>query len=309
MANTDDQSAQMPEDHIERVLRNISASDVPFERPDEQAIAAYLSGTATEEQRVAVRAALMASPAFRRELLDLYEEITRISDATPRARTEPTMVLSRVSSLSRYGVIFATAAVLVLVAVKFVNRPASVEELPLPIDGQSATIDSSSAEERDSATVARPMYAEVSLERVSDMNLAYFMGKSPRGAEGHRDTVYATAEDAARAAFSRVINYRDGVLVCLQATEETRPEATEAIYVAISDSGAITEPTVVQFGQEGSEPLIWCLTFEDRALHRAPAPDDSVRIVWPAPARDGAMVATFRTPDGYVAAQAICIGP
>jgi hypothetical protein len=96
-----------------------------FTRPDEDDITAYLMGTSSEEQNARIRKALLASRAFRREILGLAEEIERIKGRYDR--TVPVIPLwERIGNLflrRKLVPVLAAAAVLILVMVTVTHKP------------------------------------------------------------------------------------------------------------------------------------------------------------------------------------------
>ena len=51
-----------------------------FERPDSEIITAYLMGTASEKQKQIVRKVLLQSSTFRKEILQMAQDIEMLSD-------------------------------------------------------------------------------------------------------------------------------------------------------------------------------------------------------------------------------------
>jgi CheY-like chemotaxis protein len=70
-------------------------------RPGDEALAAFLLGTASEEQRAEVRRAAFASTEFRRELIVLIGQSRRLSSFEARVAFDETIVPEWVSRLSR----------------------------------------------------------------------------------------------------------------------------------------------------------------------------------------------------------------
>ena len=77
-----------------------------FVRPDGNAITAYLMGTATEEQKKAVKSALLQSKKFRREILNMAQDMDALASSellTEKEDLQEIPVPDRQEFLERYG--------------------------------------------------------------------------------------------------------------------------------------------------------------------------------------------------------------
>jgi hypothetical protein len=88
---TNDQSERKtPEDAgLDRLIRAARKDpEEGFVRPEAETITAYVLGTANEDQRAEIRAALARSGAFRREILEMMEDVAALAHEDPLADEE-----------------------------------------------------------------------------------------------------------------------------------------------------------------------------------------------------------------------------
>lgn len=277
--------------------------DNEFVRPDEETIQAYLSDTASDQQVELVENALLMSQAFRLELrqiardLEAFTSEETISQAAAyqpesipdlsaylKTTQEPITIIERLRDYLNIRVLVPVAAAAVIVLAFLIPH------------WQTA-----------------PQFARAELQPAGEMNLGRFMGKSMRGALD-RDTIppAASAEEAARAEFSRMIKFKDGDFLFEEHAVETPSDAggvstmVQLVDPAQDWSHSVTAQVPVAVIDLSTGVEFWVLTLPDRKLSRLSMTADAVETPTAySPEKTYCCLVTYPVENGYRATPAL----
>ena len=287
-----------------RASRETESAD-GFVRPAEEAISAYLLGTATEEQRKAVRSALARSKQFRREILNMARDMEALADLdltvyeqeagqipVPEGIVvEPTPVSSWTRAKESWkGLkdfwaklwelkipqVYAPAVVVVALVIRFgIFPPGGVE----PMLGQWA----------------------LSSEHLVHERLIWNGAK--RGVESEKH--YPDPEEAALAKIRFLLEYKDGQFH-LRAPEEKLepPSRSKSVVLRVLDSqNRLIEEFQVEVPIIDAEPVTaWALGLPARNLYRLNVKSDIMEVMWTEDMGPyGCVTLTYRALEGYQA--------
>jgi len=275
---------------LDRIIRNLRHRDEDFVRPDPSIISAYLMGTATDEDKKTMQAALASSAAFRREILQMAEDMDALAaadlavDKKKDARIE---VPSRAEFLARYGecagignrreslwaklkrfriiqvyvpAAATVAAVVLILAQTGVFRPERAPVLTL---------------------------AEWSME-AEQVDPGLLIATTPRAATSH-DTpeVYSSPEDATFAEFRQMLAFKDGGFSFKQREQPLAPSPpfSSRFLRIVDDSDSLIRALEFQVPmKQGRLPTslqAWALALDTMSLHALNVRSDTTTVTWP----------------------------
>lgn len=322
--------------HLNRLVKAAREDgENDFARPSEAAIEAYLSGSATTAQTEEIRAALIQSAAFRRELLDIakdldsliaaqiIEEFSRLEvPAAPdlnsflaSARSEAVAKQSFWTRVRRFiipeGLGRSLYKLLGLSRMNFATRTAvvSVASVTLlvflvirfgPI-GRYAVVDLPVA----------------NWEQISEMDVGLFVSNVPRTVVtgSQKITQHATHQEAAETEFMRLIRYDDGAYILDSAGAKVTPTGPQRQlllrYVDESGNTLSEFSASIPVEHSGAASIrAWMLGIPSRQLSSIDMVSDSVSTVWE---RDGdtleCVVFTYEIDTLYAATAGVIFRP
>jgi hypothetical protein len=310
---------------LNRLIRaSREEADDGFIAPSPETITAYLRGTASKQQVEVVKAALTKSPAFRREILAMAQDMDVLAAAEPLPGQEKgegpvvpdrPMFLERFeermgyspgydtfwAKLKRWRVpqVYAPAAVVAAILVIMIVRVHLMGPVATPPSG-----------------LARWTMME---KRVDPGAL---IGQSTRGvAGGEPKESFPNPRDAALAEFRRILVYRDGAFR-LNLIELTKRKPSE--QASPLDQAAGLRTASLEFIDEhgghlgdyraevpildeetGRRPQAWLLTLPSIRLYMLDMISDTLAVGWTGDLEpEGCLTFTYRDKGGYRATKA-----
>jgi hypothetical protein len=318
------------DDFLNELIRAARDSEEKgFIRPDDETISAYLLGSASEEQQIAIRKALIQSESFRREFLCLAQDIEKLENIDYSAEGKEFEKM-KVPTLSEFlqshagpppkppgepfrkffrnfvrPRVLVPAAVATAVIALFVIWLSFRESRP---SKQSFTIDQiqKQIQKRPPGTVQEqepapsPMLAMAKLNFVENMDPGYFSPNRTMGfpppEEGSLPQ-YPSAIEAAREELSAL-----SMIGAVPAPKVTRT----VLLCFVDEKGNQKEKlTIGASTSAGSkdELTCWILTLgtnKIRSLYNLPVSSDTMKVSWDRVPTDSLTIAfTYRTADGY----------
>jgi hypothetical protein len=274
--------------------------------PEGDAVAAYLSGFATEAEAGAVRAALGASPGFRRDVVEAIRETESLEEPRARAAWDAEPPAAERGAVRRTGVslleaaaafvrgalrpwpggVLAAAAIIALVLVTRQGRDAGAEW-----------------------TLVEPTALTWEAENFAPFAL--------RGEDGAAPPPGATEEEVALYALRRRVTFRDGRYVIDAAPSAPPPQAAggRSIEICLRDESGrcgrvarIGRPAGADGGLHAF--LAVRVAPDSLALRSFDVTSDRLAVLWPAAGTlEGVVTLTGRAGDGFVAAPPVPLGP
>lgn len=298
--------------------------EAKFIRPDEEAIAAYLMGTATPAQESAVKAALMSSAEFRREILGMAEDIDALSSASAQEIEKQAEMIRPPSyreflakrgqgvqsggasdtlwtRLTRWRIpqLYAPLAVAAVIVVLIVVQTGVFTVARKPAEPQVPP--------SEVVTPASTQVTELAqwLLMDQDIDQGLLISNVTRGATiSAAQAAYGTAQEAAMAVFRSVVTYDNGVFrpdPAAKITPPASPYRTASLILAAGAGGEIRYiSAAVPIGRSedtGLRPEAWVLTLPARDLYKIEMQDDTTMVQW-TPAMGDTACITFIYPEG-----------
>ncbi|MFH1893536.1 MAG: hypothetical protein ABIK83_12750 [Candidatus Zixiibacteriota bacterium] len=250
---------------LDSLVRAARDRDAPhFTRPSEEAIAAYLLGSATGAQKEEIRAALIRSASFRRELLEMAEDLLILTDAavTQAFIDHPPPVAPHLSDFlakaaeqssvpDQVGIIQhlkSLTVALVSLARRLTGQPVEGDASLTPAAGvtsgrrrfsmRSAALGLASVMILGLVSIqialmlnsGRGVLSIADFESVEIMDKGLFVSNITRtGGEMPTQPVYANHREAAEAAFADAVQYENGKYVLNPAPAELQHDQPRTI--------------------------------------------------------------------------------
>ena len=259
-----------------------------FVRPGEQVIAAYVSGSATEQEKSIIQVAMIGSPAFRAEIRDMViesETIISISDVS-LPDYDAVSVPDRVGFLKRRGgnsvsgngdISFMDKLAKIIRSRFYVPAVAVAAILVLLIYGDPFLLhDRSHIDSTDLILVQH----EVPKEMLIPVS-------TRAAATSSRMRIFDSAEKAALHEIRYLITWQQGDF----SIGEQRPQDTSSapckdinIQLATTSGQQLREfvfhlPVTDSLAE--SPLMVWALALPSRNLYNAPLLTDTAKIIWP----------------------------
>jgi len=255
------------DDRLDSILREIARQEDPdWRRPPEEAVRAYIRGQATEEQVRDVQAALIGSPAFRQELVDLAEteQVREAGDLDTRAaRAHRPPWIFRPRNLVPAGLALAAVLAVSLIGIDGLRR-----DPPIRAD----------------------------LAFIRQLRTEQFERGAVRG-EDPPESQPATPRAAATRKFREMITWQEGNLDYRDpGTPASDPGPGRVLSVHVFDEAGIALPTHAGTIPAGAgDPVLWVLFLPSLRLHTADVPPgrNAVRLDLPPGNEAAAITITY----------------
>lgn len=300
------------DDFLNRLIRDSRRSeDADFRRPDGQAIAAYLMGTATPAQEKEVRDALLQSAVFRREILDMSEDMEALAHAeTLKTKGEglTLMAPSRSEFLRTYGEEtprgqkarpLLSRLIVGTPVVNFIAYAAVASALILVVTWVSLI---------QPIGTPVPRVASLTLETAGVEVAKLISNKTRSMVEAEGPKIYESAEEAALGEFRFLLEDRNGRLHTRSPARPREPTGPHAIStVILLDSadkviGEFQAPIPLSGTRSPNRPQAWFLALRSRNTYMTGLSADTTYIRWPDDMEpEGVGTFTYGYEDGYMA--------
>jgi hypothetical protein len=273
-----------------------------FVRPDPDAIVAYLMGTATQKQEKAITSALLQSESFRREMLEIAQDMDAVAELDLASYEEEAREIS-VPDLREY-------------LEEHVGRPdvdqretfwesfqrfwAALTKLRIP-------------QLYAPAAVAATLFTLVVIHLVTltpwslvrkDMEPGFLVSNLTRTAESEK--YYLEPEQAALGKLRFLLEFKDGQFQLRQVKKRPPPALRSRIVVLLlidSNDNLIQEfqANVPLTEPSSSEPVVaWAIGLPSRNLYNLKMKSDSVEVKWTQDMGSyGCVTFTYRHEEGH----------
>jgi len=275
-------------DKLLELIRLASAESDNADRPSDEALVAFLQGTANDAEKVEVREAVAGSSTFRKEFRSILRDMEAIEAGRSVVDLQlPDQVPSNIQQdvLSFY---------------EPDGRWSWFKESPI-IRLYAPVAVAASILFFAITSLIPPSMPEWQLVR-SEIEKAELISVQTRSLH---DLEFATAEQAALEGFRQMLEFTDGEFKIDTSRSVTASSApTKQITMALTDSAGTT---VVQYTcdvprsvePENHELTSWLLTMPERTMYMVAVTSDTVIIRAPLLGIDNLSVFTYRSPAGY----------
>jgi hypothetical protein len=308
------------EDLLNRLVRDSRRPDAAdFKRPDGETIAAYLMGTATPAQEEEVRAALLQSPAFRREILDMAEDMDLLAHdqaLKPEGVGVRVRPPSRSEFLRAHGEEAGRGSTTIPIlgrllagtrVASFIYQSAVAAALVLIVTWLSLM----------QPAGTRVPYVTPLMLKTAGVEVAELTTNKTRSivqAEGPK--IYESAEEAALGEFRLLLEDRDGMLYPRSPAGPQEPAGPHRMStVILLDSadeviGEFRAPIPISGTRAPNSPQAWFLALRSRNTYTTPLRADTTYILWPADMEPlGVGTITYGYQNGYKATVGFALVP